>query len=297
MPLVDHGDIVPVQSHSARAARWAVLTPCCGAEWRQRPFPQMMKHLRHLWQRRVSSLADVLTDPIRADTYAGRLAGTYWKNCPPFSTVTPPKTLRCSKRLICPFCYARDYVIKTMQVCQAALYDRRRRQPVPLAALDETILVDFTTSIRFVSASDRNWQTRPGRVAATMELVRNVVTRNKRDESAVMGHLGGVVLQRLQFEAESWTLLRSGVFLCNARDYDRRPVPPDTERETRLVRVSSPTRENLARAVGRAFRYPDSVLVTAPEIVREYVQQLKGVNMWQSYGILRDPQLQSKKRN
>lgn len=296
MALVDFGDLVPVQNHSARAARWAVLTPCCGPEWRQRPFDQMMRRVRRLWWNRVSSLADVLTDKIRADTDTGRKNATYWKNCPPFGATNPTKkTVNCGKSKICPFCYARTNVIDTMETLQETLFTRTDKPP--LAWLDDTVIVDFTTSIRFVSDNDRNWQTKPHRVAEAMQTVRDVFSRNRQDEVRVISYLGGTVLQRLQFDTEGWTLLRSGVFICNEKDYRLRPVPGDTERETRRVDVSEPTRENLTRAVGRAFRYPDSVLVTAPEIVREYVHQMKGVRMIESYGDLRDPKLESKKRN
>lgn len=276
-------DVVPLQSHLYRAARWAVFTPCCGVSWKQRPIRDVVGHVRNLWTKLLDGLADVQMSGIGTLEPNGRLALAYSKNCPPFG-VAAKRSQRCKRAKICPFCYAREYVGKPMQSLEAALF-KPGDGKIPLADINKTVIVDYTVSIEF-QPNNRNWQTTPaGRAPVWASLLKTIDVGRKREVEQIPSY-GGAVLHRVQFDTDKWTLLRSGVFLCHYDEFKLREFQQASCEAVRAA-VHPPTREELSRAVGRAFRYPDNVLVTAPEIVREYVENLRSKHLLARYGAAR----------
>lgn len=276
-------EVKETQSHAQRAARWATLTPICGTSWRHKSFQVSMDRVRELWHRRVDSLSDVQLPVIASTDHKGRTTATYWKNCPPIGAVGAHLRI-CKRALICPFCYGRN-ILSAMASLETALYGHGPKRKA-LADRDDIMLVDYTVSIRF-SATNMSWQATEAGREPVWETFLGTWAAGKKREVDRLNHLGGCVMQRLQFDNDSWTLLRSGVFLCTRQAYELRKLEPAACEDLRKD-VTPASRENLARAVGRAFRYPDNVLVTAPEIVREYVERMDGVRTLERYGILRN---------
>ncbi len=272
-------EAIPMQSHAQRAARWAVFTPCCGVQWKQQPIRNVLRHVRRLWVKLLDGLADVQAPGLGTTQHNGRLALAYSKNCPAFG-ISDKRMRRCNRAKICPFCYAREYVVRPMQTLEAALFGRG--SGVPLAELNDTVIVDFTVGIKF-EPHNRNWQTTAATRAPVWASILKTIDEGQRREVRQFHSYGGAVLQRIQFDTGAWTLLRSGVFLCNKNEFDLRGFEWSSC-EAGRHHVSAPTREELSRAVGRAFRYPDNVLVTAPEIVREYVERLRSKRLLNRYG-------------
>ena len=276
-------DMIPLHSHIHRAARWAVFTPCCGVRWKQRPIKDVLGHVRKLWMKLLDGLADVQMPGIGTLEPNGRLALTYSKNCPPFG-IADKRSQRCTRAKICPFCYAREYVGKPMQSLEAALF-RPGPGKIPLADIDKTVIVDYTVSIKF-RQDNRNWQTTAATRAPVWASLLKTIDEGRKREADQFSSYGGAVLHRVQFDTDKWTLLRSGVFLCHYEEFKLREFKRASCETVRHF-VSPPTREYLSRAVGRAFRYPENVLVTAPEIVREYVENLRSKHLLARYGAVR----------
>lgn len=272
----------PIQTHAQRAARWAVFTPLFGPRWRFQELHDVLARLRKLWHRRLDTLQEVGWSPSgNSAAFAADKRLQYVRNCPPFSVDLKDYGQTCNMPKLCPFCYARRFVIQPMQWLETILF----KSSPQLSRVRDLILVDFTTSIRF-TRRDLNWMTRRASRGEVFESIAATLQAGKKREVDSVNHVGGVTLQRVEFDDDGWTLLRSGVFICNGADYELQNFRPATC-ETVRKRVSPPTRKHLARAVARAFRYPANLLVTAPEIVKEYSDLMHRRRLVERYGLLR----------
>lgn len=278
MPKVKRGR-APVQTHALRAARWAVLTPCCGTRWKQRPFEDVLKQLRWLWRRQLQGLADVglhWIDPQRigADTKLARKI-----DCPAFGIRSRTTKQVCNQPRLCPFCYGRKYVLKAMRGLEAAMR-------CPEVRATKTVVVDYTMTISFTStAKDFHWQALADERAEVWERIKCTREDGKGRDAKYLDHFGGYVLDRVHFDNNEWKLLRSGVFLCPYSTYKLRGMAAAACEDPR-VDAAVLNIENLTRAVGRAFRYPENNLTTVPEIVREYVEHFHGKRAIEGYGLV-----------
>lgn len=108
----DLDDILAVHwSHEIAAQRYAVVLPIVGNRGVEEPADasgavrvrNAMRRLRHCWLKSLASLRAAGWEPVRVPAEYWRMA-----NCPPFGVVRRGTSLVCGRRILCPYCWARQ---------------------------------------------------------------------------------------------------------------------------------------------------------------------------------------------
>lgn len=257
------------------AARQAVLTPILTPSWIPDGVPAALRDVQHLWRRQVVRLYAQNWPYLQTDKALG-----YYRNCPPFGVWNDPPCRTCKRPLICPFCYARTFIIEPFKAFELALFgDLAKRKP-----LDPKLkLFEYTTKINF-------W--RPGRPpvrtwhsADIKGAVRKMLMYARidfRHEIETCRPLGGVVMQRVNPTKTQFQLVRSALLLGHEL------LEPATTLGDLDVRVHYPiTRAALLQAFSRSCRFPAGVLRVHPSFLSYYLKQFRSTRMIERYGLLR----------
>lgn len=105
------------------ACRNAVLYPLVRSG---EGIPMAMTRLRDLWHARTSVMRDTHWPQVRDP-----LGLQYARNCPPFGVLTDDTGRCCQIRSVCPFCFARNYVLRPFMFIEQALYGSFHRDAMP----------------------------------------------------------------------------------------------------------------------------------------------------------------------
>ena len=104
-------------SYASRAARSAVMRPILHVAGEKRSAEKDFSALRLCWYNRVLALKEAGWKILRSDKDAG-----FMMNCPPFSVKTGTKAIPCGRTSVCPFCYARYWVIRPFRAAEKVLF-------------------------------------------------------------------------------------------------------------------------------------------------------------------------------
>lgn len=248
-----------------KATRYAVfssiLTPAWKAE--DRGVGWALDKLYYFWRERLDSLRNEGWAPAQDDTDF-----TYLRNCPPFGVTTVlAGRRRCKRSTVCPFCYARDYVLKAYV----------RLEEFAFGGMDPTTpgtgwkkpppglhLVEYShrSSVKADNCPKYTPEVIQARCCAT---IRNYLRARRRREFDLLRGERGVTLVRAVPAEGCIRLWVSGIVLTAvAAPPGLRPegVSPANYRFTDHEEWG---KTDMARACGRVFSYPREML-TAPAI-------------------------------
>ena len=119
---IDYTGAVVKRNSAHRAARAAVVRPLLGFEQsRDDAAVAAMTAIRKLWQYRLGELKQANWAFLCNE--AGKKNLIYARSCPPYGMLTSSMHMRrCRRAMICPFCYARDYVYRNYNVIADFLF-------------------------------------------------------------------------------------------------------------------------------------------------------------------------------
>lgn len=279
----------------ARAAKWqaariAVLG-AFGRDWTApgqcAPIFQALERLRTAWIIQLRKLTELRWSGVSGDTVADDILNAkFMRQCPPFGVMLAGKGLRpCNRRNICPFCYARAYVVRSFEQLEKVLYGtnkpfkeggdlfrcaggwyatsvRKTRRHLPerktLASLCRC--AELWKS-RLGVSSGRNWEVRRA----------NAVCGVAVNWAAPSGNIlfcrrGVLLLSRAPVKRASVCSHESDKFECVALDSFQR------------------VKDKLAMMLGHSFRYPANLLRADPERVKAVLHAMSGMKQCTSFG-------------
>jgi hypothetical protein len=117
MADIEYRVIAVRRAYRYRAMRGAVFFPLFGANWLRRTPEESLSKLRRMWYKRIRSLKKAGWARLPDE-----LATQYMRNCPPFGVITKSSARCCNVALLCPFCYARRYVLESFLAVERVLY-------------------------------------------------------------------------------------------------------------------------------------------------------------------------------
>lgn len=255
------------------AAHRAVTLPLAGFKPRYDDLPMAVERLRKRWWYRLRKMADHGIEPFTDAETLKRFG-----NCTSFGQFSDGKTPRfCNTPLLCPYCYARSYVIRIYDAIAQHLFvakQRGCRRTVQLLAFESTHLYQ--------------WQDTETYHDALEDAVQDISQHGKqrrRESDAVTKSYGDVILHRLDVQRVSTDLRylrmrRSGLLLCPPGT-----TPPVGSRgRWWLLPVS--TRQELVSAVVLISRVPRSWWhqINNTAICLDFV---RGVRLLSVHGCLR----------
>lgn len=132
MPDFDYVVTAVRDAYRHRTSRKAVLLPLLGKTAPGsfndlRMIDEAMYQLRQLWHRRIEQMRNAGWLPAQSDKHV-----QFLRNCPPCGVQTNLYLHECGRSILCPFCYARDYVLKPFLHIEVALFGRIGAPGVPL---------------------------------------------------------------------------------------------------------------------------------------------------------------------
>lgn len=275
-----------------RVCRAAVLTPVLGAAWHAGGLEAAMEALRRRWHKLVDALCAAGLDRLRSPGAALRM-----KNCPPTGVQTGQFATRCKWAAVCPYCYAREYVLEAFCRAERALWGgpRGRRLAPGVGPGDHVLLFSLT---RWLSPRGRRFT--PAEKADVVAFAREIVAGDRAREVDWVRPRGAFVLHTLDVRPGGWPLRRSGVMLCAGEPPD---WPESWRRERKEDRgswrggapwsESRPAgrvdREWLFRGMAANFGYPAGLLDAEPEDLAVRHGGLRRVRMAAGYGVMHKP--------
>lgn len=267
------------EAYRYRALRMAVFTPLFGKDWieagcsKARAKDCAVDHLhklRTLWRARLGELREAGWPPVQDGKGL-----QFLRNCPPFGCHTGKAAYPCRRRQVCPFCYARLYVLAAFRHLEDFAFggtDPAAEGGGWVKAPAGLKLVEFQQR-----ATTRRWKgapkTRDGWTHEFIErkavpfLLELMNYRRKREMNMLRGQCG-TLLHTIEPRAGYLVARRSGLVLT-------RSAPPkgfvpegatDARYKYRLHREV--TKQTLARAAARVFAYPTRLMTgSAPDVV------------------------------
>ena len=277
------------QTHRMKAGRYALATLYGSGLTSQAKVTAMMPALRSRWRGLVSRLADTTYDV--TDTPQKRW---FLTNCPSFGVFDqdgkpwPPKRT-CNRPLLCPFCYAREYVFNAYDRLLSAMAWEKKNTRV-LYATSHSYEID-------VSSLGLRVATRAAHTA--------VKGPDRRTEVDLFEPLGAVVFHRLRLkigevevpkpkdapEAAVYTkptVVKLTVVRTTLAVSTPRKKMPFLEHTT-AERIDNPTKKDLAEQLGRHFAYPAEWYRAPGEDIRALATMLVTARVFDSYGSCRQP--------
>ena len=275
--MADDKKYVPtaiLDTYPHRAMRYAVLAPLVGsADYIKHDIPKMLSLLRNQWSARISAMAK------EAQWKPAMGKGHYYlRNCPPFGVKTDDTFRRCKQRRICPFCYAREFVLNPFLSLEWACYgtfdwrktgtDGVQRRVDPINAT----LIEFVKTYSFP---------RPG-VNISKVILPNVVKAQRQEEWNSLEGLGAFASTIIEPYKDRVQVTRRGVIVA-ANDQVLTESPGLTVSYHRPV-----TRKTLVDVIGRTCRYPQRMMRCDPKDAAVVLDKWGGAKGIVYYGSLRN---------
>ena len=276
------------QSMRNRAMRMAVLYPLLGRwlddknkEATDRSIIEAMSQLRRIWHARLIELREVGWTWLRQSRNFTRV----W-NCPPFGVNTSSSyKYRCDRRMLCPFCYARSYVLKIFSLFERTLYVDRK--PTTKPEKEGWTLVSFSVRDSVAKPKrSRTWDT-----AALREICRKLrtddISSHDLRKSMFLKCAGKFGVTQWQVEPKEHRLLirRNGLLLT--RKLVRLEEIKTREQDyVGIDNLSTLTeiKKTLAVACAKVFAYPRGLLYGDAMETVTILESLARCRLFSSYG-------------
>lgn len=201
----------------------------------------------------------------------------YACNCPPFGAICRDAPRYCRRPLVCPFCYARTYLMEPYRALERVLFGTREEphEPDP-----KWRLVEFVATRR-LSPQNEVWDA--DNKCLVLKKARHLVRVDRRVEVDYLQPLAGFVHHRMEFFQGFWPLKRSGVLLCKGRT-----ELPKPQHGFRLHDVHKQlTKKLLAQVVARTFSMPKTSFLAEIDDLLLYLDMFEGMRMFSRYGKVR----------
>jgi hypothetical protein len=266
------------------ACRSAVLFPVVGRSWPVEETYESMKRLRAYWCCRLQDWR-ALDNWDHEHLFPGASCTFRTMECCPwFGLHYQVKSYTCRRPLVCPFCWARRYVLDPFVHLEKILYGSTKPRS-PLIVPADTVLVRFQFQHRLRLGASTPWTDawRATLYGAARTLIQTRSERS-REVARCPDLWGGFVLHRVEIKPEDKELVyeRSGVLVVPAGGF--RPGRYDDNVDFKYQVYPGLRRLDLLRAVARACRYPASVLKLGIRDVETFLPAFKGVRMLTKYG-------------
>jgi hypothetical protein len=245
-----------------------------------------------------------LLDRLHNDQWSSvesRLSLQYLKNCPPAGFVTYESSPKmCNRRLICPFCWGRSYVLEPFARLERFLYGSLAPQDA-FKPRDDVWLLEFrrtsdaTGLVNQYRESKNVSLSREGAIRRTLKRHGVVIKEFRHKEVKRWPNRGGFVLHRVVYKEVGYPIMyRCGLLVVEAGSVI--PIPQEKD-EAPFLRVQvhkTWLKKDLVKIFKRLSRFPLGWLTKADtEEVRLYLDQFsglpgkRGARMFATYGCLR----------
>lgn len=255
------------------AGRAGIFNPLYGDGWTGWSPKLAYAKLRRLWHWQLSRLRSRGWDKVLDNQ-----DHTYACNCPPFGIRCRDVSRWCARVPICPFCYARSYLISTYYALEKVIFGTKKH---PHEVDPDWRLVEFTAT-RSLSPANEVWDDNGKRLV--LKKARHLVRTERRLEVDRLQPVAGFVLHRMEFFPGVWPLKRSGVLLCKAGSLQLRRPRHGTRRQKIHDKL---TRKVLAQTLARTFAFPKTSFLVDVDDLKFYLQMFEGIRMFASYGKVR----------
>lgn len=254
-----------------RAVRAAVFRPGLTPSWPRDPLAAHQE-LRAVWRDYLTRLRGE-KQLFGATPEKDALAHQYARNCPPTGTAAPrwSQLVPCKKRLICPYCWGRNYALEAFLLFERLLYGGTDPKAERLVG-DEYELFSLVKSQWWGGDLESEVSTLRALAAARCRF-----GRPDRGDGVrrLDGHLGAVVFHRVDFAPERGvTLTRSTLAVTPAGT---------AARFGRGAKASPLTKKALAAAVAEGFAWPSGVLRLSAANVGDLLSLFRNQRMFTRY--------------
>lgn len=271
----------------------AVLTPVFGATDWNKDLPSSafgaLSDLRRLWKARLYDFRDAGWLPLmRADEKAAAFQMICMRNCPPFAVKTSLRSCPCKRSSICPFCYARAYVLAPYVKLEQFLFGSNPSAEDGngwVKAKPGFRLIEFRYALRLYM-DDRKLLT-PDAVAYLTGVARTWMSQTRRREIDLVSPAVGAVLYRVSIRKRYLSLRRSVVMVASASEAAPNLAVKKNKNVTATQQCAvheEVTKTVLYQAVARCFAYPASLLQAPASLVAALLHGLKGFHLLSTYG-------------
>jgi hypothetical protein len=269
-----------------KAARMAVLTPLLGLQWQKEGIPDAMEHVRRRWWARLMAYKG-----LRWQRIDERKKYLNLRNCHPFGMKVDGYTNYCNcGGMLCPFCFAREYVYKTYSFLEEVLYGDKelvddygkfKRAPHGLK------LIEFKLRKDIYLDKSRAWC--PQNIADELFDFQRRMRDNRRREIDMFACAAGVVIYTMEVSKKRKLVAhRNGLILTREDPPKEFPTSgSETSAFTFTVHPQEPrivTRELIAHAISRVCKYPNGIFNADAEEVLAVVDGLQGFRQFSTYG-------------
>ncbi len=230
-------------------------------DWAQRDLFDLLAELRGLWRRRLAQYEAAGVRPS-----SNRNWYSYYRNCPPFGVTADPRTRQCNRAIFCPFCWAREYVLKPFTYMETLLFGGTKPR-AKLIVPKSTVIAATATTRRYTSRPGYEWEWDPYYCGLSIARAFNEITRSKsaHDYNRYQRGRGGFVLHTIEPVVGAIRFRRGTVLLLpdrlisdsNTQQYG------DGAGESGLhfdATYHPPTRKGLAAAILGTCSYPAGML-------------------------------------
>lgn len=280
----------PTQVYTAyrhRASFRSVLTPIFGKTWARggdRGIISALAKLREMWRARLLAYRGLGWAPTAAKGLA------YMANCPPFGVETDDAGRCCRRPLVCPFCFAREYVLGPFRDAERHLfgsadtYDAAGRVRPPLVRGLHVLWFRFRPPVR-----RREEFTRLSVAGDFAPAVRRLIAERRRFEVDMAEPVFGAVAHLVQPNSVLQVVqyVRAGVLVVKAPGVPERMAnyyARMKEGGAAWWAGTLPlTRKNLAEAFGRAIKYPRGMLTEPAWLALGLAEGLRRVRLISTY--------------
>jgi hypothetical protein len=254
------------------AVRNAIWKPLYAAKFKSKISATLVSRLTEqtmdLWRYRVHQL-----EATGLPTFK-EITARFSCNCPPvtaqFNVDYQGKVQSCQRHLICPWCWARRYVIQSWNLIQA----QAPLQQLPIVA-DPNGLYVFDHVVREpqLDAPSLDLGNIARRLPAILRLTWKIFKQAGATACLSLGNVEPALIQ----EQKAWVITSRYLGLCIQ---DFRAQASDE------LRVEPLTRSNLGKALARFARYPAGMLRAPVERVIQALAAQKGQRLYGRHGSL-----------
>lgn len=249
-----------------RAARGAVLFPAVPGRTlhTDEGLVAALSRLRRAWRRQLAVLREAGWAPAATPRDL-----QYLRNCPPFCVATGQASRRCGRAMLCPFCWARRYVLAAFDHMDGLMFPGTGRR----LSTPGTVLLE-THELHVVRRRD------PVRCAARIDEIISGTPGRRASYAACPGRLGGMSIHRIDPGPEGVAVTRSTLIWAPERSVR---ALSSTLPDTVGWKARSPTAGELARAVAGVCSYPVGMLYGEAPVVMALLAQFHKRRMLSRY--------------